>query len=77
MIKDGIIEKKGMRQTSVSSKDLAEALRIESEVTDPAHVQLAYLERNGGISVIPRKPEPRVVDISVKDGIQTRRIELQ
>jgi uncharacterized membrane protein YcaP (DUF421 family) len=77
LIKDGTIQKKGMRQTSVSSKDLVEALRIESEVTDPAHVQLAYLERNGNISVIPRKPEPRVVDISVQDGIQTVRIELQ
>jgi uncharacterized membrane protein YcaP (DUF421 family) len=60
----------------VSAQDLEEALRIESHVTEPAHVQLAYLERNGGISVIPRKPEPRVLEVSVKDGVQTVRIVL-
>jgi uncharacterized membrane protein YcaP (DUF421 family) len=76
LIKDGNIQEKGMRQTSVSGKDLEEALRIESHVADPARVKLAYLERNGGISVIPRKPEPRVVNVSVQDGIQTVRIEL-
>jgi uncharacterized membrane protein YcaP (DUF421 family) len=74
LIKDGDIQEKGLRQTSVSAKDLEEALRIESHVTEPEFVQLAYLERNGGISVIPRKPEPRVLEVSVEDGVQTVRI---
>lgn len=76
LIKDGNVQKKGLRQTSVSAKDLEEALRIESHVTEPERVQLAYLERNGGISVIPRKPEPRVLEVSVEDGVQTVRIVL-
>lgn len=74
LIKDGNFQEKGLRKTSVSAKDLEEALRIESHVTEPESVQLAYLERNGGISVIPRKPEPRVLEVSVEDGVQTVRI---
>lgn len=77
LIENGSIQEKGMRQSTVSSRDLEEALRIESQVTDPAHVQLAYLERNGGISVIPREPQPRVLTVAVQDGVQTVRIELQ
>ncbi|HSL45472.1 MAG TPA: YetF domain-containing protein [Anaerolineales bacterium] len=76
LIEDGEIQQKAMRQSSLSSQDLAEALRLGSKVTDPQRVQLAYLERNGGISVIPRKPEPRVVNVSVQDGVETVRIEL-
>ena len=74
LIKAGDVQEKGLRLTSVSAKDLEEALRIESHVTDPARVQLSYLERNGGISVIPSKPEPRALEVSVEDGVQTVRI---
>jgi uncharacterized membrane protein YcaP (DUF421 family) len=74
LIKNGDVQEKGLRRTSVSAKDLEEALRIESHVTEPERVQLAYLERNGGISVIPSKPEPRVLEVSVEDGVQTLRI---
>ncbi|HEX2992649.1 MAG TPA: YetF domain-containing protein [Anaerolineales bacterium] len=74
LIKDGNVHEKGLRKTSVSAKDLEEALRIESHVTEPESVKLAYLERNGGISVIPSKPEPRVLEVSVEDGVQTVRI---
>ena len=74
LIKDGRLNEKGLRRSSISHRDLEEALRIESHVTEPDKVQLAYLERNGGISVIPRKPEPRVLDLSVQDGVQTVRL---
>ena len=74
LIKDGDVQEKGLRETSVSAKDLEEALRIESHVTKPEGVQLAYLERNGGISVIPSKPEPRVLEVSVENGVQIVRI---
>jgi uncharacterized membrane protein YcaP (DUF421 family) len=74
LIKDGRLNEKGMRGSSVSHRDLEEALRIESHVTEPEKVQLAYLERNGGISVIPHKPEPRVLEVSVEDGVQIVRI---
>ncbi len=74
LIKDGNLNEQGMRGSSVSHKDLEEALRIESHVTEPEAVKLAYLERNGGISVIPLKPEPRVLEVAVQDGVQTVRI---
>ena len=74
LIRDGRLNAKGLRGSSISQMDLEEALRIESHVTEPEKVQLAYLERNGGISVIPHKPEPRVLEVSVEDGVQTVRI---
>jgi uncharacterized membrane protein YcaP (DUF421 family) len=74
LIKDGKLNEKGLRGSSVSHRDLEEALRIESHGTGPEKVQLAYLERNGGISVIPHKPEPRVLEVSVEEGLQTVRI---
>jgi uncharacterized membrane protein YcaP (DUF421 family) len=76
LIKDGNIQREGMRRAGLSKNDLEQALRLGSNQTDPAKIQLAYMERNGGISVIPRKHEPRVVDVPVADGVQTVRIEL-
>jgi uncharacterized membrane protein YcaP (DUF421 family) len=77
LIKDGEIQREGMRRTGLSNNDLEQALRLRSNQTDPTQVQLAYLERNGGISVIPRKREPCIVDVSVVDGVQTVRIALE
>jgi uncharacterized membrane protein YcaP (DUF421 family) len=77
LIKDGNIQQQGMRRAGLSEHDLQQALRLRSNQTDPTNVQLAYLERNGGISVIPRKYEPRVVDVSVEGGVQTVRIALE
>jgi len=76
LIEDGKIQRQGMRRGSVSTHDLAQALRMQGNQTDPAKVELAYLERSGDISVIPRTSEPRILDVSVEDGVQTVRIEL-
>ncbi len=76
LIKDGEVQEQNMRQTGLSPNDLEQALRLRSNQTDPAKIKLAYLERNGGISVIPRQHESRIVDVSVADGVQTVRIEL-
>ena len=76
LIKDGDIQRDGMRRGSITSDDLKQALRLKTNQTDPATVELAYLERNGQISVIPSQREPRILDVSVKDGVQTVRIQL-
>jgi uncharacterized membrane protein YcaP (DUF421 family) len=55
LIKDGNIQREGMRRAGLSNNDLEQALRLRSNQTDPAKIQLAYLERNGGISVLPCK----------------------
>lgn len=77
LIKDGHVQQQGMRQAGLSDHDLAQALRMQNDHTDPAKIRLAYLERDGNISVIPFKGEPRVLDVSVADGVQTIRIELE
>lgn len=76
LIKDGEIQRQGMRNSSITSKDLNEALRLQTNQTDPAKVQRAYLERNGKISIIPYEREPHILDISVEGGVQTVRVEL-
>ena len=76
LIEDGQIQRRGMRQTGLSDHDLKQALRMQNNHTDPKDIRLAYLERNGNISVIPFKQEPRILDVSVADGVQTVRIEL-
>ena len=76
LIKDGEIQRQGLRQGSITHDDLTQALRLQTKQTDPTMVREAYLERNGEISVVPREKEPRAVTVSVEHGVQTIRIEL-
>jgi uncharacterized membrane protein YcaP (DUF421 family) len=66
-----------MRRTNLSTRDLAEALRQQGKPPDVSKVQFAYLERNGRISVVAARDEPRIVVVSVAEGVQTVRIELK
>ncbi len=77
IVKDGELVDEGMRRSQLSSKDLAEKLRLNGEEPDVSHVKEGYLERSGDISLVPYDSSPRVVDISVEAGVQTVRIELQ
>lgn len=76
LINHGKMQEDAMRKTTLTSADLAEALRMETGDPDPAKIERAYMERNGKISVRPYPKEPRVVDVTVKSGVQTVRIEL-
>jgi uncharacterized membrane protein YcaP (DUF421 family) len=76
LVKDGEIVWEGMRAKSLSERDLEEALRLKASLADCEQVAEARFERNGDISVIKKKSEPRVVEISVRDGVQTVRIEI-
>lgn len=76
VIEDGEIRQEAMRGSSLSQNDLEEALRLKGMQPDPSRVALAYLERDGSISVIPREQARRVVEIRVADGVQIARIEL-
>jgi uncharacterized membrane protein YcaP (DUF421 family) len=76
LVEDGRVLPDAMRDTSLSRNDLDEALRMKGEQPDPSSVQRAYLERSGSISVLPRKEGPRVLEVSVADGVQTVRIEI-
>jgi uncharacterized membrane protein YcaP (DUF421 family) len=65
-----------MRRNHISTGDLIEMLRFRGRLADPKGVEMAYLERNGEISAIPSHREPRVVDVGVREGVQTIRVEM-
>lgn len=76
LIRDGEIVESGMQNASLSRRDLDEQFRMQGREPDPSTIRLGYLERNGRISLIPEEREPRVVEVDVRDGIQTVRIEI-
>jgi uncharacterized membrane protein YcaP (DUF421 family) len=76
LVKDGEVVWEGMRRKSLSERDLEEALRLKASLTSCREVEEARFERNGDISIIRKKGEPRVVEIQVRDGVQTVRIEI-
>jgi uncharacterized membrane protein YcaP (DUF421 family) len=53
LIKDGTIQDEAMQRGHVTRKDLTQAIRENTAHTDPSKIRLAYLERDGQISVIP------------------------
>lgn len=77
LVRDGEIQWDNMRKSHISRKDLELALRSNGKITDPDDVKVARFERSGDISVIPRdSKKPRVLEVSVQEGVQTIRIEL-
>jgi uncharacterized membrane protein YcaP (DUF421 family) len=55
VIHEGRVLESGLRKNDISEHDLAEDLRLNGKVERPDQVKVAYVERNGDISVIPRK----------------------
>lgn len=78
LIRDGSIQWDNMRKSHITRKDLEAALYINGRVSDPSEVKIARFERSGDISVIPRDKEKelRVVEITVRKGVQAVRVEL-
>jgi uncharacterized membrane protein YcaP (DUF421 family) len=76
LVRDGKILWDEMRRNHISEGDLEEMIRLRGRLSRPEEVGSACLERNGEISAIPRRREPRVVEVSARDGIQTIRIEI-
>ena len=62
LVKDGEIDWNEMRITHISENDLKEALRLHGHRDDLENIESAYLERSGGISIIPSQP---AVDMTV------------
>jgi uncharacterized membrane protein YcaP (DUF421 family) len=77
LIEDGEVQREGMRRGSITDDDLTQAIRLKTNQTDPSKIKLAYLERDGQISAIPFKREPRLLDVSVENGVETVRIVLE
>ena len=77
LIKDGEVQEASMRHAGITERDLNEALRLQSGTTDPKRFKRATMERNGSISVVPYDREPRILQVSVEDGVQNIRIQLE
>jgi uncharacterized membrane protein YcaP (DUF421 family) len=76
LIQDGRPLDDALRRLRISAGDLEEALRLGAHLKTPEQVEEARFERNGQISVIPHRREPRVLEVRVQDGVQTVRIEI-
>jgi uncharacterized membrane protein YcaP (DUF421 family) len=77
LVEDGHVHRTAMREGRVSRIDLDQALRAAGSEPDPSRVRLAYLERDGSISVVPRQDGPRILEVAVADNVQTVRIVLE
>ena len=76
IVEEGRMRVDVMHGSHISEQDLLEALRLKGS-DDLSQVRSAFKERNGDISIILRKGEPHVVEVAVREGVQTVRIELQ
>jgi uncharacterized membrane protein YcaP (DUF421 family) len=76
LVREGQVDEAAMTRSHIGRHDLQEALRTQGRCDDLEEVDLATLERNGNISIIPKKQPPRIVEVRVEEGVQTVRIEL-
>ena len=76
LVRDGRVDRDALRESGVSEKDLEQAIRLQAGETEPSRVRLAHLERDGSISVIANR-EPAILDVDVRDGVQTVRVKLE
>lgn len=75
LVRDGELAEDAMQRSQITRQDLQEAMR-RSGVRDLDEVESAHLERDGEISIVSRRPEPRVVEVKVEEGVQTVRVEI-
>lgn len=77
LIRDGQVLQGGLRSSNLTEEDLREAMRLNGYSSDPSQFESAHQERSGSISFVPKKSEPRVLEVKVEDGVQTVRIRLE
>ena len=54
IVREGRLDRKMMASSKISEKDLLEEARLNGQVSRMEEIELATLERNGEVSVIPR-----------------------
>jgi uncharacterized membrane protein YcaP (DUF421 family) len=75
LVRNGEVDARELKASHMTERDLWEDLRSEG-ISKLDEVSEARLERNGKLSVIKRRPEPKVIEIDVRQGVQTVRLEL-
>jgi uncharacterized membrane protein YcaP (DUF421 family) len=73
IVRDGQMLKDEMKQSHISEHDLMAHMRLDG-LDDLQQIREAYKERNGEISFLKREPQPQVIEVAVKEGVQTVRI---
>lgn len=74
LIIDGKVQEEALRKSKIGMNDLLQALRSKANIESPDDVKVAYLERGGEITVIPKPKEPQVVEVGVENGVKTIRL---
>ena len=77
LVEDGELRRAATREGGISRLDLDQALREQGSEPDLSRVRLAYLERDGSISVVPRRGEARILEVTVEDNVQVVKIALE
>ena len=77
LVENGDVLEPGMRRTGTTIRDLERAIREDGHVPEVSRLRMAYMERDGSISVVPKPPEPKVLEVAVRDGVQTVRIAME
>ncbi|MBW3565133.1 MAG: DUF421 domain-containing protein [Acidobacteria bacterium] len=83
LVSDGERIEKNFARAHITERDLEEAARRRAG-SDPDEADEIRLERSGEISFVSherdqtpdQKPQPRILDIAIADGVQTVRVEL-
>lgn len=75
LVRDGEPDREAMRGAHINEDDLLQDLR-EHGMAGFDQAAEARLECSGSVSALARKSAPRIVEITVRDGVQIVRIEL-
>ena len=54
VVRDGQIVEAGMRKNDLSEHDLQEDMRLHGQLDDVSKIKIAYAERDGHISIVPK-----------------------
>lgn len=76
LVKDGEPNKEHLNNAAITDQELKSALRNNGDDPDLSLIQDAWIERDGSISIVTKSSDPKIVDITVREGVQTVRIEL-
>ena len=77
LVRDGQMLESGMQETGTTPRDLARAMRSNGDEPNIDDIRTAYMERDGSISIVSSSSGPKILDVSVQDGVQTVRIALE
>jgi uncharacterized membrane protein YcaP (DUF421 family) len=75
LVRKGTVDTLAMRAAHMTEHDLWEDLRGKG-ISRLEQVEEARLERSGKLSVTKAHPEPKVVEVTMRDGVQTVRITI-